>query len=261
MRGKPRYQGTRAPDLQVTHIAITLFTKNRGPLTKTIALDAAGTPKSDGGACRMARGRAERRLLDGVADLATLIEGLNSRQAIGLGALRADLPDEVAIVSKTELTRITDRTGVAARTAEYVVYREGEPAFLLYDHDPKGMPADVAARVAASGGFWPTMVEVFPDLANAARLVRRSTSAGLFRADTGERFEGSNGIHVYVEATDGADVSSALKAAPMNASASRIMAGCSPGAPGRRSNIRSSIALSAGPRGSSSRGRRSSRRR
>ena len=44
-----------------------------------------------------------------------------------------------------------------------------------------------------------------------ARLVRRSTSAGLWHADTGKALPGSDGIHVFVEVKDGADSERFLK--------------------------------------------------
>jgi hypothetical protein len=42
--------------------------------------------------------------------------------------------------------------------------------------------------------------------------MRRSTSAGLFRTDTGEKIAGSDGIHTYVLIKDGADSERFLKA-------------------------------------------------
>ena len=52
----------------------------------------------------MARGRAKRKTDRRCVDeLAALIEGLTSEQAIALGALRDDLPDEISIVTKAAL--------------------------------------------------------------------------------------------------------------------------------------------------------------
>jgi hypothetical protein len=50
-----------------------------------------------------------------------------------------------------------------------------------------------------------------PALATAGRITRRSTSAGLSRADTGEALPGSNNMHVYLEVQDGADVERFLR--------------------------------------------------
>ena len=77
--------------------------KTGGPLTKRITLTADGKIASDGSACTMARGRAKRERIDGLGELAALIEGLTSKQAIALGALRDELPDEVGIVTKAAL--------------------------------------------------------------------------------------------------------------------------------------------------------------
>jgi hypothetical protein len=80
-------------------IEIVSFTKTNGPLSKRIWLAPDGTVKSNGDACVMAHGRAERVRLSGAADLAALIEGVQSNQALGLGALRDGLPDRVDVVT------------------------------------------------------------------------------------------------------------------------------------------------------------------
>ena len=72
--------------------------------------------------------------------------------------------------------------------------------------------AAVAAELKRAGGFWGALLTVLPALKDAARLTRRSTSAGLSRADTGEALPGSDGVHVYVVAKDGADSERFLRA-------------------------------------------------
>jgi hypothetical protein len=73
------------------------------------------------------------------------------------------------------------------------------------------MPADVAARITELGGFWGAVASVVPELKNVARVLRRSTSAGLFRTDTDEQFAGSNGLHVYAMVADAADAERFLR--------------------------------------------------
>lgn len=73
------------------------------------------------------------------------------------------------------------------------------------------MPADVSARLNESGGFWPTLVSLFPELARVARVQRRSTSAGLYHTDTGENLAGSSGMHVFIAVQDGTDIERFLK--------------------------------------------------
>lgn len=68
------------------------------------------------------------------------------------------------------------------------------------------MPPKIAQRIKAAGGFWQALVEVIPELKDAAAVLRRSTSAGLTNSDTGEEITGSNGQHGYVLARNGADI-------------------------------------------------------
>jgi hypothetical protein len=185
-------------------IELAVFSKAGGPLTKRITLTADGKIASDGSACTMARGRAKRKRIGCVGELAALIEGLTSEQAIALGALRDDLPDEIRIVTKAALAN-GPINGAVARTGDNLAYRPGRPALALFDYDLKGMPGEVAQRVAAAGSFWAALTSVLAALASTGHLLRLSTSAGLSRTDTGATFPGSGGLHVYVTIKDGAD--------------------------------------------------------
>ena len=69
------------------------------------------------------------------------------------------------------------------------------------------MPDAVRTRIKEAGGFWAALVSVLPEMETAGRIVRRSTSTGIIRTDTGEALPGSNGMHVYLHAQDGADSS------------------------------------------------------
>ena len=189
-------------DTPSTSIEITVLTKQGGPLTKRISLAQDGTVKADGSACIMTQGDAHRLHIAGVAELATTISQLDSTQAIALGALRAGLPDQVKVVTKSKLNGAVN---VIARTSDHIKYQNGRPAFVLLDFDTKGMPPDVAARLKNLGGFWAALVTVLPELSDVAHIIRRSTSAGLMRLDTGEEITGSSGLHGYVVIINGAD--------------------------------------------------------
>jgi hypothetical protein len=76
----------------------------------------------------------------------------------------------------------------------------------LIDADSKGMPPDVAARLAKAGGLWSVLVSILPALQGVGHVIRRSTSAGLYRTDTGEQLPGSNNAHSYIAVRDGADI-------------------------------------------------------
>ena len=137
-----------------------------------------------------------------------LIERLKPNEAIALGSLRAGLPNQVEVVTKRKLNGAAN---VIARTGADLVYCKAQTALALLDYDTKGMPGDIAAALQRCGGYWAALVGVLPALQSAARVIRRSTSAGLFRSDTGAQLPGSDGMHVYVEVKDGTDIERFLK--------------------------------------------------
>ena len=107
--------------------------------------------------------------------------------------------------------KLDGQDNTIARTGADIIYRKGLPALALLDFDTNGMPRDVTTAMAQRGGYWPALVAVVPALQTAARVMRRSTSAGLFRSDTGTRLPSSDGVHVYVAVQDGTDVERFLK--------------------------------------------------
>jgi hypothetical protein len=185
-------------------IEITVFTKSDGLLTKRISLASDGTVNSDGSACLMARGTAQRVRLKDITALPGLMQKFASNQALALGRLRAGLPDRVDVVTKSALNGVA-RPDIIARTATDIVYAEKHAGVALIDSDSKGMPPAVASRLAKIGGLWPALVSILPALEGVAHVIRRSTSAGLYRKDTGEKLPGSNNQHTYIAIRDGAD--------------------------------------------------------
>jgi hypothetical protein len=193
-----------------TAFELTVFTKSDGPLTKRITLAPDGKLTSDANDCIMSRGNARRTKVHSVGQLADLIEGIGSDQALALGALRTGLPDQVEIVTKAKING-SARPDIIARVASNINYQLGQPAFMLLDFDTKGMPPEVADQIERGGGFWPTLLSLFPALREVAHVTRSSTSAGLFRSDTGDKLPGSRGLHCYLAVKDGADVERFLK--------------------------------------------------
>jgi hypothetical protein len=193
-----------------TTFEIAVFRKSNGSLSKRITLKD-GEVNADGSPCRMTEGIARRVKLDGVDSFAKLIGDMKSNEAPVLGRLRADLPDNVTVILKRNLNSSTARN-VIARTADFLHFAERQAAFMLLDHDGKGMPNEVADKLKELGGFWPAILSVASQLASAARVTRRSTSAGLYHRDTRKRFAGSANEHVYLAVADGTDIERALKA-------------------------------------------------
>ena len=100
--------------------------------------------------------------------------------------------------------------GTIARTGDYLYFEPGKPAYMLFDHDRKGMTDAVKMKLKEVGGFWNAMTQAIPGLAGAARVTRRSTSTGLYNAKTSESLSGSLNRHVYISAKDGSDIARAL---------------------------------------------------
>ena len=203
---------------------ITGLSKAGGPLTKRISLTPDGLLHSDGSACVMMEGGACRATFDNLEEFGNLIASLQSNEAIALGALLGEY-DRVEVVTKDYLEKLrqgraassrlslngTVRPDVIARTGDHVGYRPGKPALALIDVDTKGMPGGVREAIEARGGFWPALCAVLPELATAGHVTRRSTSAGIFRTDTGQPLAGSNGLHVFVLVADGGDIERFLR--------------------------------------------------
>jgi hypothetical protein len=182
-------------------IEITVYSRTGGgSLTKKISLAKDGTLIKDGGECRMPSGLAFRTPIANVHELDAMIKKLRHYQAFSLGTLREGLPDKVNILSKRKLD---GQPNTIARTKDNLVYRENCPAFVLFDFDRGGMPEAVGERI--DGNFLSVLTEVLPALQHAERHIRPSTSSGLLRSDTGERFADSGGLHCYVVVRDGAD--------------------------------------------------------
>jgi hypothetical protein len=189
---------------------ITLINKRdtTALMSKKIFLDSDGKLKSDGSECRMITGTAARVFAGTSSDFARIIGNCGSDQAIALGALREDLSSPISVTTKDSLDQ---NPGAIARARGFIDYRPGVPAWALIDFDTKGMPKEVSNRIDAAGGMWSALLAVAPELANAARVSRASTSAGLFRSDTGEPIAGSDGMHHYVLVRDGGDIERFLK--------------------------------------------------
>jgi hypothetical protein len=199
-------EGARVVSIHVDPrmMEITRFTKAGGPLTKRISLTDDGLLKSDGSACVMSRGVAERIEIKNIAQFGELIGGLAPDQAIALGTLRPGLPDKVTIATAKAINGHA-RPDTIARTAANIVYRQ-QPGLALIDFDTKGMPGEVGARLDDKGGCWPALLSVMPCLHRVANVARVSTSAGLYRVDSGERLAGSSGLHIYLAVKDSSDI-------------------------------------------------------
>jgi hypothetical protein len=206
---------TSAPDIidypdQNKPAAITVFAKAGGPLSKHIKLEN-GSPVSDGSPCTMSEGKASIIEVPTAAALAEIINSAASHVAISLGVLKGVANGHaVPIVARAAWG---EGSNALTRTLDHMHFRAGWPAWVLLDFDRKGMPAEVATRLDAAGGFDAAVASVLLAQHNVARVIRPSTSSGVRNEATGEVYAGSGGLHVYLHARDGADIARFLKAA------------------------------------------------
>jgi hypothetical protein len=191
----------------MTTFELTAIAKAGGYLTKAISLGEDGRLHSDSSECVMTAGMAKRISVASMGELVADINEMQPYHALTLGALVEGVPDLCEITTRRGLNGSERPPNVIVRTRDFFGFRGGAPALALIDHDGKGMPAEVKARLEGVGGFWPAIVSIIPELERTARVTRASTSAGLFRSDTGEQVLVSNGnCHVYIAVRDGSDI-------------------------------------------------------
>jgi putative DNA primase/helicase len=188
---------------------ITIFRNaNERSISKHIAINADGKIVSDGSHCAMSRGSAERRTFRSLSDFAALVSHLPPHKALSLGRLRSDIGQSAQLVSEEKLSGSPD--GTISRTQTYLGFRPGSPAIMLLDFDQKAMTAANRDRLEELGGFLGAIGHIIPDFDRVGHVIRKSTSAGLFNADTGHEFGDSGGLHLYVPVADGSDITRAL---------------------------------------------------
>jgi hypothetical protein len=191
----------------MTTFELTAIAKVDGFLSKALYLDGEGRLCSDSSECVMQAGLAKRIFPNSMAALADDINQMQPEHAWTLGSLAEGVPDLCEVTTCRRLNGSERPPNLIVRTRDFFSFRAGAPALALLDHDGKGMPAEVKAWLEAAGGFWPAILGIIPQLARTARVTRASTSAGLFRSDTGEQFLVSNGnCHLYLPVRDGSDI-------------------------------------------------------
>ena len=180
---------------------LTIFKKTGGPLTKSVGATSEGKLITDSSGCSLWWGWARRARFNSLHEFADALTHCPSNEAFGLGRLRSDLKDEVAVVTQG---RLKSGGSDIARTRKFIDYWPG-PGVVPIDHDSKGMPPDVRERLETAGGLWNALTGIVPELAGVGHVIRASTSAGLRNGETGEPIRGSDGKHVYLSVSDVSD--------------------------------------------------------
>lgn len=211
-RAQLNAQAAALTPVDALRVSLTLLGKDGGSLTNLIS-PSDDTYKTDGSQCWMADGAADRVSTGFPNEFAGFISTFLNNEALALGVMNDGVPDLATILTKRKLEQLNGAAGphMIARSGNYFCYNSDEPALVLIDVDTKGMPDAVRHRVTALGGAWTAILTAALELANAARVVRRSTSAGLSRSDTGQTFAGSDGQHIYLLIKDGSTAEHLLR--------------------------------------------------
>ena len=110
------------------------------PLSKDIGLKDGKLKK--GKSHTISRGRAARlKITDGMQGFAKTLDGLTSNQALTMGRIRSDLPDNVRI---TTVDNLPEHPNAIARSRVFFEFPKNEPGVILIDYDFKAMPQHVA---------------------------------------------------------------------------------------------------------------------
>jgi hypothetical protein len=209
-------------------IHFTTIESSTGAITKVISKQPDGSMFSDGSICRVVRGRAFRRSVADEGEFAALINAMPANTAVVMGQLRADLPDAVDVVPVATLARTAPQAlPTIARTREFLGYDKKSTVWLLVDVDGKYLTAPIIAALEALAAGEPRVTDdprftlaatvlaalnkLFPGIAAAGIVMRRSTSAGIVDTETGTPCLGKEGFHIYLKVADGTDVRRALR--------------------------------------------------
>lgn len=138
-------------------------------------------------------GSAETITAPSAAALAQIIEDLRPRDLLCTGRLRDGR-------STARVTTIGKRQGDdVARSVEYFGFPPSQ-GWLLIDHDTKAMPPDVAKRVEELGGGVAALESIWPELKDAARVFKPSSSGGVYI--DGQDPAEATGFHLFVGIAD-----------------------------------------------------------
>lgn len=120
--------------------------------------------------------------------LATILDALTSHDVLSLGRLKDGKTSSPVKSSKRA------SPDDATRSLEHFERAAG-PGWLLLDHDTKAMPEDVAKRVADLGGGVAAIESIWPELADAERVFKPSSSGGVHLE--GEDPADATGFHLF----------------------------------------------------------------
>jgi hypothetical protein len=169
----------------------TIYTSTTS-LSKRYWLEAGIIQKQ--ASAQMYKGTAVRVTMP-FAEFPNALSKATEKQAFGYGLHQLNYPDQVSIVVAGK--EQSDKNSIA-RTQKFYKYTEG-PGVGMFDHDPNKY-----GPVMSSVQLIQALIEIHPAIAQAARVVRGSVSAGIHK--TGEIPRTDKGFHIYIPVKNAADI-------------------------------------------------------
>lgn len=172
---------------QLTVITAT----NPARLSKHFSLKGDGTLRKHSGGS-LTRGHSERRTVATPHELADLLSGLETNQALTFGVASKET---APIASKKRA-----QPGEITRTRDYFDWQQG-PGWLLIDYDPADGQTPLTAAELRS-----ELCDVVDGLGRAPMVVGSSGSAHIYHAETDECLKGAGGLRMYILVADARDI-------------------------------------------------------
>ena len=168
-------------------------------LTKALSIVDGRLRKSPGG--HMTTGQVKRETVHTPADLAGVVQGLTTHQALGFGLCQYPF---AIIAAQGRLDKIppNSSTPTIARTAQNFTFAKGQPGILMLDVDPPKDGTPPLTRAQALD----LMASVWPGAARAPVVICDSASSHIWNGETGEELIGARGLRLYIFVADAADI-------------------------------------------------------
>ncbi|MCL7404908.1 hypothetical protein MWN63_02795 [Paradonghicola geojensis] len=142
--------------------------------------------------------------------LADLCDGLTSKQALCLGGPKNGQPTASITTREDALAWKYEGSPPLTRTKDDLEFFPGE-GFALLDYDDKDLPGELRKRIIAEGGAEAVIYQLYPALFDADRLVRPSSSSGVYRCGQ-EQVQHSCGFHMLVRLEEAEDTPRLIEA-------------------------------------------------
>ena len=173
-------------------IRLNVITSHHGSVQKRMIAGPDGKPAKDPNHFQgVSRGASEDVTVPGLDGFADFLANLKPNQAIALGQTGLG---RQRIVTDDKYKRFKGKwRNTITRSLSFYSWPDSGYFLLLLDHDPEPGKPDLTADQ-----FWQAFRVVFPEFADAGRVVTVSTSSAIYDKVTGECLKPASGHHTYI---------------------------------------------------------------